>query len=393
MRPVARRKPAAQPRSREARPRQRTRGAVRQRTGASGAAPAEPEALVVSHWLDSGVEGQPYSARVRLTGRRLRVPGVPGARDVFSREETIERIVPGSGPMSVSSWVYGLAPGEWSVTAELIRPPGHEGVGQRPGVRRRGPEPLPRAGWSWRRWAVSSVADVPVRTRWALPAPLARIPAVIPGSFTALAALGTLVALVVQSAILAERGVAVGGSLLASLLALASGLVGAKLWYKVLHPGESILRPGWAVDGFLLVAPPVAAVTLFALKLPVGLFLDATAPGLFLAVAIGRVGCFLTGCCAGHVTRSRWGVWSSDRRIGARRIPTQLLESASGLLIGAASSILVLGDIVSGQGAVFIVAVAAYLAVRQALLRLRAEARDFSWRRSRRMVGSGALQR
>lgn len=106
-------------------------------------------------------------------------------------------------------------------------------------------------------------------------------------------------------------------------------------------------------------------------------FLDAVTPGLFLAVAIGRVGCFLAGCCAGRVTRSRWGIWTSDRKVGARRIPAQILESAAGLMIGLASTILILGHVPRVDGSIFIGAFAVYFVVRQSLLRVRAERREF----------------
>jgi phosphatidylglycerol:prolipoprotein diacylglycerol transferase len=113
----------------------------------------------------------------------------------------------------------------------------------------------------------------------------------------------------------------------------------------------------------------------------VGAYLDGVAPGIFLAVAIGRVGCFLTGCCAGRPTAGR-GIWSSDRRVGARRIPAQLLESAIGLSLASLSAVFVLVGPIGGTGLVFVITVATYVASRQALLRLRAEARPFSWRRA-----------
>jgi phosphatidylglycerol:prolipoprotein diacylglycerol transferase len=158
----------------------------------------------------------------------------------------------------------------------------------------------------------------------------------------------------------------------------------------LLHPGESLIGPGWAVDGFLVVAPLVAVATLIALDLPVGLVLDATAPGMFFAVAIGRLGCFFTGCCAGRCTASRYGIWSSDRRVGARRIPTQLLESAAGLLFGIVSSVLVLGDVIPVEGGVFVFAVASYFVVRQFLLRLRSEPRRYLWQRTSRLAPKSA---
>jgi len=230
-----------------------------------------------------------------------------------------------------------------------------------------------------------------VKTRWALPAPLAKIPAVIPGSWPALGSLAVVVALIAQAAILANDNIAVGPGLAVSLLAILSGLVGAKVWYAVLHPGpwRQALLGGWAVDGFLFVAVPVAVVTLAALNLPIGKYLDASTPAIYFAVAIGRVGCFFSGCCAGRSTRLRYGVWSSDRRIGARRIPAQLIESAAGLHIGAASGVLVLGHVLGVDGLIFGSAFGAYLVVRQLLLRLRAERRDYSWRRSGALARQG----
>ena len=239
-------------------------------------------------------------------------------------------------------------------------------------------DPLPVASWSWLRWSLSVGAAAPVRTRWALLAPLARTPAVIPGVYTALAVIAIVVALATQAAVLAAEEVPVGPSLLASLLGLAAGLIGAKVWYWRLHPDESLIRGGWAVDGFLIFAPIAAVVAMPALDAPIGLALDAVAPGLFFAVAIGRIGCFVTGCCAGQITGSRWGVWSSDRRVGARRIPTQLLESAAGLLVGLAALGLVVGQAPALHGLVFLAGFAVYGAVRQALLRLRVERRRSS---------------
>lgn len=351
----------------------------------------EPEALVVSHWFDSGGDGEPYSATIRLTGRRLGIHGPPKPGDTFVQEDEIEGIVPGSGSVSLTSWVYGLQPGEWTVTADLIRPAGHAAAQPADRWRRPGPERLSRASWSWRAWRLSDDEAMAVTTRWAMLAPLARIPAVIPGIFTLLGTLAIVVALVVQAALLAREGESVGGFIIASLLALVFGLIGAKLWYAVLHPGpwrKSL--GGWSVDGFLIVAPAVSVAVLLAFDLPIGLFLDAAAPAIFFAVAIGRFGCFFTGCCAGRCTTSRWGVWSSDRRMGARRIPTQLLESAAGLIIGLGSAVLVLSDVFGGSGLVFVVAVVAYFLVRQFLLRVRAERREFSWRRSRLAARDGS---
>ena len=352
---------------------------------AAAASPVELEALVVTHVFDAGDGADPYAATVRLTGRRVGIRGMPKAGDTFLHEETVEGLAPGSGQVSVTSWVYGLQPGEWTVTGDLIRPARQPGD-DRPSVPRRRfiTERLDRAAWSWRSWAVSTIPAAPVKTRWALPAPLARTPAVVPGSWPLLGAIGILVALTTQAAILGTKGVPVGSSLVVSLVAVVVGLVGAKLWYAVLHPGpwRQAILGGWAVDGFLAVALLVGVVGLAALNLPIGTVLDATAPGLFFAVAIGRIGCFLTGCCAGRCTNSRWAVWSSDRRVGARRIPAQLLESAAGLVIGVVAAVIVLARLAIPDGLIFVAAFGAYIVIRQLLLRLRAERREYSWRRN-----------
>lgn len=357
---------------------------------AAGSDAVEPEALVVTHFFDPGEDGEPYSATLRLTGRRVGASGRASARDTFVHEESIDKVVPGSGPVSISSWIYGLEPGEWTVSADPIRP-ASRGSGRPLDHRQDGTRQPRRAAWSWRRWAISSGPVAPVKTRWALPAPLARIPAVIPGSWPALGSLAVVVAIATQAAILGHENIAVGPALVVSMLAVLLGLVGAKVWYAVLHPGpwRQALLGGWAVDGFLFVAVPVAVVALLAFNLPIGTYLDASTPGIFFAVAIGRVGCFLTGCCAGRCTRSRWGLWSSDRRVGARRVPAQLIESGAGLLIGGVSTILVLGHLLAVDGVIFVAAFGAYIVVRQLLLRLRADRREYSWRRS----GAASRQR
>ena len=154
-------------------------------------------------------------------------------------------------------------------------------------------------------------------------------------------------------------------------------------------PSRQTLKEGWSVDGFLLAAPLIAVLVALGRGLPLGAYLDAVTPGVFIAVAIGRIGCFLTGCCAGRQTAG-WGLWSSDRRIGARRIPTQLLESAVGLVLAMASAGAVLGHLAAGSGFVFLMTILVYGLARQSLLRLRAESRPFSWRRSTSGAPAGA---
>ena len=102
------------------------------------------------------------------------------------------------------------------------------------------------------------------------------------------------------------------------------------------------------------------------------------APAFFVGVGIGRLGCFFTGCCAGRCTTSRWGIWSSDRRVGAKRIPTQLMESGLGIGLAIIFGALDVSGILPVDGIVFAVGIGSYLAGRQLLLRLRSDARSSS---------------
>jgi phosphatidylglycerol:prolipoprotein diacylglycerol transferase len=102
-----------------------------------------------------------------------------------------------------------------------------------------------------------------------------------------------------------------------------------------------------------------ALVLLVALDVQIEVSLVVITPGLLVAMSVGRVGCFNSSCCGGPPTASRWGVWSINQRVGARRIPTQLLEFALALSqgLGALVAILVHGP---AGGALFIAAMATY---------------------------------
>lgn len=302
-------------------------------------------------------------------------PGKPVAGDTFVKEEVIDPVVPGSGPDSVTTWVYGLNPDEWTVKAELVRRGSRGGTLRADGRAARAGQSLPRAAWSWHRWRLSNGAFTPVNQRWGPLVRLTRMPAVVPGAWSGLVGIGALVGVLVQAALLARHGVPLVATVTVDVVAVLSGLIGAKLLYLALRPRNwrQSIGEGWSVDGFLIVMPPVALALLLAFDQPIGVFLDAGAPALFFGVAVGRLGCFLTGCCAGRCTRSRWGIWSSDWRVGARRIPTQLLESAAGLVLGGVSLLLALGETPRIGDAIFVASVAGDVLVRQLLLRLRAE--------------------
>ncbi len=326
--------------------------------------------LAVTYWFDPAPHPGPYPVTVRFSGRRVDVIGRLQSGDRFVQDEMIEEVIPGSGPISLTARVRSINPGEWVVTARMLgsAPPARGPRSHTPAAPEAGP-PHPAARF-WRRWAPSAESAEHVRT---CPTPFARVPGIFPGIWGAMVTLGIAVALALQSLVIAGDHRAVGPWWAVTLVAIAVGIVGAKVWFIVLYRREHRIE-GWCIQGFIAGATLAAAILLVVLDVPAGVFLDVTAPGLLVAMAVGRVGCFFAGCCGGPPTASRWGVWSSDQRVGARRIPTQLLESMLALSLGLG----VLGVVVShgpAGGAFFVGALAAYTLVRQGILHLRAEPR------------------
>jgi phosphatidylglycerol:prolipoprotein diacylglycerol transferase len=331
---------------------------------------AVQQILAVTYWFDPAPHMGPYPITVRFSGRRIDVKGRLLPSDRFVQNETIEEVVPGSGPISLTTRVRGINPGEWLVTARMLGSayPAH-------GPREQGntapvagpPGPIARF---WRRWAPSAESAEHVRT---CPTPFARVPGIFPGIWGAMVTLGIAVALALQFLVISSDPLAVGPVWTVSLVAIAIGIAGAKGWFIVLHRHEHRIE-GWCIQGFITGAILAVVILLVVLDMPVGVFLDVTAPGLLVAMAVGRVGCFFAGCCGGPPTASRWGVWSSDQRVGARRIPTQLLESVLALSLGLGTLAALVGHGPAG-GAFFVAGLAAYTLGRQGLLRLRAEPR------------------
>lgn len=333
---------------------------------------AQREVLTVSVLADAGLPDGASAAVVRIKGRRLGVDGRPAAADQFVREETIVGIPPSSGPLSITTRVDGVNPGEWQVTAEMVPKRRSQAAGARRGVPDK-PIPLHLAEWSWRSRRLSGVSG-PIRTGMAVFAPR---PGVIPGVWAVMVAVGVVVALALQLSLASRKGLPIGATAMVSVLAVAAGGIGAKAWFVILERRKR-RWDGWAVQGFVLALVLVAVLVVPLVDLRLGPFLDITSPALLLGMAIGRIGCFFAGCCGGRPTCARHGVWSSDRRIGIRRVPTQLLESALALVVAAAAYVVVRDGSPGVDGSVFVAAVALYTLCRQVVLRYRAEARHSS---------------
>lgn len=325
--------------------------------GCEAVADVEPQALGLTYWFDAADEGEPYTVKIGFAGRRIGVKRKPGPRDSFRVVESIEDVPPGTGRVAVTTRVFDIAPGEWNVTASPVAETYPGGKARGPGSRRT--SNLPKASSS------GATAFGPVmRVR----APGARI-----GVWPALVGVGVVVALMTQRLLASRVDLPATRILLVSLVASLVGLAGAKLYYLVEHRGEDhgVLTSGMCIQGFVLGAIGAIVVGAQIAGMSIGLVLDVTAPGLLFGMTIGRYGCFFGGCCAGRPTGSRWGLWSSDRRLGVRRIPTQLFESTLALVIGVIAFLIVWNATPRPAGVVFVGTMAAYTLGRQVLFPLR----------------------
>jgi phosphatidylglycerol:prolipoprotein diacylglycerol transferase len=134
------------------------------------------------------------------------------------------------------------------------------------------------------------------------------------------------------------------------VIVFTAGL-GSKLLTALDYPGfysggwnhflfDQVLGRGGVFYGGFLFAVAGSAIYCRVVGLPGWQTADCVAPGLALAQGLGRVGCFLAGCCWGTPTQFRLGVtFTSDLahsitgvRLHVRLHPTQLYESALVLL-------------------------------------------------------------
>lgn len=331
----------------------------------------EPQSVAATYWIDTESWIGPEEIAVRFTGTQID-PAENSAAGTFERIEQIADIAADTGRIAVTTHQEVPAHGSWQVTATPL--PVTTGTAAGPA---RGGVRMPAAS-----------TEV-VQSRFSA---LAQGPGVHVFSWPALVAFGALIAIVIHALLLARAGLPVWGPVLTDLAASVVGVFGARLWALALHrkPLRKILEAGACIQGFLAGAFLTMVIGALLQQLPVGAVFDALTPGLFFGMAVGRPGCFFTGCCYGRPTPSRWGLWSSDRRTARRRHPVQLYEAAAALIIGLASlAMLYAAPAALFPGAVFIISVMAYTIARQQLFPLRTESRT---RKGRAVtVASGIL--
>jgi len=100
-----------------------------------------------------------------------------------------------------------------------------------------------------------------------------------------------------------------------SLVALIAGIIGARILfilrnlnYYLLHPFETIMfwQGGLIYSGGLILGTLCAILFLKVRRLNIWKVVDICTPSLAIGQAIGRIGCFLNGCCFGKPVS--WGI-------------------------------------------------------------------------------------
>lgn len=307
---------------------------------------ASPSALAVTYWFRPDSPQAACPVTLELNGRLLEAASHDAeagtGRERFQETAVFSALPIHDGWAALTTRIEEVTPGRWSITARRVE-----------------------------ETEASTAIGPAVFAPWAAQ----KAPGVRVGAWPTMVLLGFVVGLVLQASL--ARWMGLDGPLTwitagASLL----GLVGAKIYFLVTHPGTRRLSAtGMCLQGFVIVTLGTLVGGLLLTGVPLGPALDASAPGLLAGMAVGRVGCFLGGCCTGRPTASRWGIWSTDRRVGVRRIPVQLLEAGWTALTAALALITAVSSPDLGQGLIFLIFVSVQLLGRQFLLPLRAETR------------------
>ena len=144
-----------------------------------------------------------------------------------------------------------------------------------------------------------------------------------------------------------------------ALWVFVGGILGARLFYVWQYWGTQI-RSFWEIfeiwkGGIVLYGSIFGGAATFFLyralrPFPLRPMLDVVAPALAFGIAIGRLGCFLNGCCWGDTCHLPWAVtfprdsppWNAEARLGllplaaARSLPLpppQLDSTVDGLIL------------------------------------------------------------
>lgn len=132
---------------------------------------------------------------------------------------------------------------------------------------------------------------------------------------------------------------------MAGIIAILSGILGARALYAALYPQEfsedllkifHIWNGGLVFSGAIIFGSSGGVLYLKSQNQKILPWLDCFAPAMALGQAVGRLGCFFAGCCYGKPTDLPWGVTYKNLESLAPLFqplhPTQIYHSLAGLL-------------------------------------------------------------
>jgi phosphatidylglycerol:prolipoprotein diacylglycerol transferase len=178
------------------------------------------------------------------------------------------------------------------------------------------------------------MAMTEIATRWS------QLFEYVPGSLTYVLfwAAAALTWFVGTLALAARDGLPRGRVAILLLLSVPLFVIGARahaLLFEARVPLGDLVRepsllfePGWRLPGGLLLGVSLSPVLAALLRIPFRPFADAAVPFAGLGLAVGRLGCFLNGCCHGRVSDLPWAVrFPRDSEAWANHVGRGLLPS------------------------------------------------------------------
>ena len=161
------------------------------------------------------------------------------------------------------------------------------------------------------------------------------------------------------------------------ILLVLAGFAGGKFFmifespsFYFSHPKELLSGGGFVFYGSLLFAIPTMLWYFRKNKIPVLSMLDVMALVTCILHFLGRIGCFMAGCCYGKPTLTNFGVVFTDTRCQAEPLntplhPTQLYEA--GFIFCILIGLLVLKRRKQFEGQLFLIYLITYAAGRAVL--------------------------
>jgi phosphatidylglycerol:prolipoprotein diacylglycerol transferase len=186
---------------------------------------------------------------------------------------------------------------------------------------------------------------------------------VVLGAYSTFYVLAWVVAVAFGTVVAWRRGFSWWRVLVTFAVALAVGVIGARLldlgvnwgyYSEDFSRAYSLGLRGFSLYGGLALALATGLLLSRVFRLPLWRLADSAVPALAAGIVLMRIGCFLNGCCFGTITSLPWGVtypsgsaaWAHQLATGKTGLlgfagavrpvhPTQLYELIAALVFGA----------------------------------------------------------